>query len=285
MKNLRLIAVIVVLAQIITAIVLSAEYYVQSLSYVGFNTIQLAFHLLQSIFLLIVGIVYLVNNAQHKAYSMFRFIFIITGVLLLPQSLFGFFEYRAYYYYNGSKGYIALFREVLSLGSIVLLFLAKPEKTVPKINLYDYELVSYTSTGHRFINYLLDLLVILPVAFYYGGLIGSVMRLGDQMTLRLAVAFVSVLYYLLSESIFRQTFGKMVTNSCVVSNGHEFTTARIFGRSLCRLIPLDGIAFLFGGKWHDKISRTEVVYVDSWETPFAEFTEDAVKTRPEAYAV
>jgi hypothetical protein len=67
----------------------------------------------------------------------------------------------------------------------------------------------------------------------------------------------------------------MVTNSCVVSDGVELSGKRVFLRTLSRMIPLDKFSFLFGAKWHDRVSSTAVVYVDSWEMAFDEKKQDA----------
>lgn len=83
------------------------------------------------------------------------------------------------------------------------------------------------------------------------------------------------LYCFLSEAIFRQTFGKIATNSCVVSKGMRLSTGRVLVRTLCRYIPFDGFSFLFRGNWHDNVSSTAVVYIDTWEKVFEVESQDA----------
>lgn len=73
---------------------------------------------------------------------------------------------------------------------------------------------------------------------------------------------VSFLYYALFESITGKTPGKWITKTKVVTTeGYEPGSMNIIGRTLCRVIPLDGISFFFtnGVGWHDSISRTRVI--------------------------
>jgi hypothetical protein len=133
-------------------------------------------------------------------------------------------------------------------------------------------MVAFTTTGHRFVHHLLDVLFIIPVWLFALQLM-MLRRFGSEVT-ELAVRFVFgttyLMYSFLSEAIFKQTFGKMVTRSCVVSDGVDLSTGRIFRRTMARLIPFDAFSFLFGAKWHDRASATAVVYVDSWEKAFDE---------------
>lgn len=73
--------------------------------------------------------------------------------------------------------------------------------------------------------------------------------------------FVKFIYYLVSEGLFKVTTGKIVTKSLVIENNTRlisFKTAAF--RTLCRLIPLQSLSFLFLEKgWHDSLSNTEVV--------------------------
>jgi hypothetical protein len=98
--------------------------------------------------------------------------------------------------------------------------------------------------------------------------LGEVYR-SETMAYLVAI-MVYFLYYFMSEAIFRQTFGKICTNSCVVSNGISLSTGRIFLRTLSRYIPLDPLSFLWKGNWHDSVSNTNVVYVNTWEKVFDE---------------
>lgn len=73
--------------------------------------------------------------------------------------------------------------------------------------------------------------------------------------------FVKFIYYLASEGLFKVTTGKIVTKSVVIENNKELISLKtaVF-RTLCRLIPLESLTFLFLKKgWHDSLSNSEVV--------------------------
>jgi hypothetical protein len=172
---------------------------------------------------------------------------------------------------------IILGQHLINLILVVFLIICKPEKPVRRVNLQNYDMVAFTSTGHRFVHYLLDSLFILPLLINLGNIIVSARQMQyDRDLLSLIVFFMVILnfllYYFLSEAMFGQTFGKMLTKSCVVTNGVEFSNGRMFVRTLCRFIPFDRFSFLFGANWHDRVSATAVVYVDSWESAFEDKT-------------
>jgi uncharacterized RDD family membrane protein YckC len=70
-------------------------------------------------------------------------------------------------------------------------------------------------------------------------------------------------YYIIFESIWQTTFGKLATKTKVVNyQGNKAGFWRIVGRTLCRLIPFDRFSYLFSSYpmgWHDRISKTLVV--------------------------
>ncbi len=70
------------------------------------------------------------------------------------------------------------------------------------------------------------------------------------------------LYYTPLEALTGRTLGKLITGTKVVSeDGGAASFARILGRTLCRLVPLDPISFLGvdARGWHDRWSKTRVV--------------------------
>jgi uncharacterized RDD family membrane protein YckC len=69
-------------------------------------------------------------------------------------------------------------------------------------------------------------------------------------------------YYLITETLFNKTIGKIFTNSLVVTDdGGKPSFFAIFLRTACRLIPLEGITFLIPNMigLHDYLSKTRVV--------------------------
>ena len=68
---------------------------------------------------------------------------------------------------------------------------------------------------------------------------------------------------------FGKTIGKMCFGLVVVNfEGKKPDNLTIFIRTICRLIPFDGLSFIIGGwfnhelksNWHDRFSDTYVVY-------------------------
>jgi uncharacterized RDD family membrane protein YckC len=73
---------------------------------------------------------------------------------------------------------------------------------------------------------------------------------------------VTILYYLLFESIFNTTGGKCATNTVIVNAwGNRPNFGQHLGRTICRFIPFEAFSFLGPGArgWHDTITATYVV--------------------------
>ncbi len=107
----------------------------------------------------------------------------------------------------------------------------------------------------RLTNYLVDQLVILII----GTLISFV--IGQTITPTPIYYIVYFLYYLLSETITRQTLGKKFTNTFVVDKkGRKPSFLRILQRSILRLIPIDPLSYLYGTEngLHDILSATQI---------------------------
>lgn len=76
-----------------------------------------------------------------------------------------------------------------------------------------------------------------------------------------------LLYFFLMESTTSRSLGKYVTKTMVISHsGDKPSQQQIFIRTLCRMIPFDGLSFLGtnGRGWHDSMSKTYVVDVDKF---------------------
>lgn len=129
------------------------------------------------------------------------------------------------------------------------------------------------SSGQRFLNYLLDNIFVLTLSFILGvflaffgtilGLDGLLIWLDNIGNIEGRVIFVviTILYYTVSEGLFGRSLAKLITGTVVVDeNGEKPSFGTIFKRSLCRIIPFDGLSFLGSGRgWHDSISDTYVV--------------------------
>ncbi|WP_205508321.1 RDD family protein [Longitalea arenae] len=236
--------------------------------------------LLLNCFVLVLAIRSLSNidaAAKDRAYAILRFLFVMKVIMIFPVTVLRTVIFSAR---MSGIGQILLFyfRNLAEIALAVLLIIYKPEKRVEKVNLQEYDYVTFTSAGHRFAHYLLDMLFLAPFwlfmlqnilfarVFWQNEYAVHYVELAMQIMM-----FTSYLAYcFISEAIFRQTLGKMATGSAVVSDGVSLSTGRIFLRTLARLIPFDSLSFLFGAKWHDRASSTAVVYIDSWEKAFAD---------------
>jgi hypothetical protein len=245
-----------------------------------FNLIWVVLRGALNIFVVVNGILALTSadiNARDRAYSLLRYAYVMIFLIALPFSILWMIISARYMFIDAMNTVIILGQHLINLILVVFLIICKPEKPVRRVNLQNYDMVAFTSTGHRFVHYLLDSLFILPLLINLGNIIVSARQMQyDRDLLSLIVFFMVILnfllYYFLSEAMFGQTFGKMLTKSCVVTNGVEFSNGRMFVRTLCRFIPFDRFSFLFGANWHDRVSATAVVYVDSWESAFEDKT-------------
>jgi uncharacterized RDD family membrane protein YckC len=75
-----------------------------------------------------------------------------------------------------------------------------------------------------------------------------------------------VAYYVVCESAFQATLGKLVTGTRVVTfNGDKPTFGQVVGRSFARFVPFEAFSFLNRRPigWHDSWTGTRVVERDS----------------------
>ncbi|MEO8534134.1 MAG: RDD family protein [Flavobacterium sp.] len=129
------------------------------------------------------------------------------------------------------------------------------------------------SGGQRFLNYILDNIFILLTIFILGiftaffsslfdlyGLASWQGNIGD-LEGRLIFIFITIVYYTFTEGLFGRSLGKLITGTIVVDeNGEKPDFGTILKRTLCRIIPFDGLSFLGSGRgWHDSMSDTYVV--------------------------
>lgn len=124
----------------------------------------------------------------------------------------------------------------------------------------------------RFINFIIDRLVMQAIQFSVGifiGLLAYTLNLGALIetldtawiTILLALA-IYYIYYVAGESLFGQTVGKLLTGTIVVDKeGNKPSFGVILLRTTVRLIPFNAISFLFDSNsgWHDQFSNTTVI--------------------------
>lgn len=134
------------------------------------------------------------------------------------------------------------------------------------------------SQGQRFLNYVLDNIVIYAIIiilmfltamictiFGFNTIIGWIDKLSD---LQWYLLYFSTMigYYVLFEYFFSRTVAKFITSTIVViEDGSKPTIGTVFKRTLCRIIPFDPLSFFGGRGWHDTIPDVFVMNKKEFE--------------------
>lgn len=143
----------------------------------------------------------------------------------------------------------------------------------------DYVQYKTAATGQRFVNWLIDnLLMRFGLSYATGIVVGFIIAnlfpgyaqkiVNDQTTtdillLSYAIGFFNyLLYYTICEKAFRgYTLGKLITGTRAIrEDGGELTFKDALLRSLSRLVPFEALSG-FGRPWHDSWTKTQVVQV------------------------
>jgi uncharacterized RDD family membrane protein YckC len=121
--------------------------------------------------------------------------------------------------------------------------------------------------GARFLNLLIDTFLSRIVATLMAVAVLRAIGPGDA-TAVLSIVFVlggMVGYYVLFESAFGWTLGKLITGTRVIRvDGSKPNVGQIIGRSFARFVPFEPFSVLFGRSnsgWHDSWSGTRVVKI------------------------
>jgi uncharacterized RDD family membrane protein YckC len=120
--------------------------------------------------------------------------------------------------------------------------------------------------SRRLANFVVDQLVCMILAITLGAVLAmlgvSLEMLEDPLVDRLVGIAFMLVYYLVCESLFVRTVGKLVTGTKVVNaDGTRPGFGQIVGRTFARIVPFEPFSF-FGsevGGWHDRWSGTRVV--------------------------
>lgn len=117
------------------------------------------------------------------------------------------------------------------------------------------------STGLRFANYLIDVMVFYMLIFLFGILAGTLFNPDKPLTLYFITFLIFFGYYTLMEGATGgKTLGKLVTGTrAIKANGSSFGFGDAALRSLCRFVPFEPLSTLAGAPWHDKWAGTLVV--------------------------
>lgn len=140
---------------------------------------------------------------------------------------------------------------------------------------------SKASNGLRFLNFILDRLVIYAAFFIVGALAMAIYQFtgiqffadiidGMSNVGRLTDLFVTnliYLSYLFSMEYFAngRTIGKFITGTKAISNdGAKLSAEQAFIRTISRIVPFEAFSFFGENGWHDKWSSTSVVSVSKY---------------------
>ena len=124
----------------------------------------------------------------------------------------------------------------------------------------------YATTGQRFVNFLMDLLVyfvfsiiVLFVLAIFFSENGSFAIIGWRMVLFTMSCYFTVTF--LMEGLLKgKSVGKFVTGTRAVREDlSPITWKDALLRSLCRLIPIEPLSGLGGSPWHDNFTKTFVI--------------------------
>ena len=124
-----------------------------------------------------------------------------------------------------------------------------------------------TTTGYRFLNYLIDYFTITMFAvniityLSYRRFLGININFNDGTYGFVFVSyFLSILYYTLQEKLLGYTIGKALTNTKVINEyGEIISWGQAFGRSFSRLVPFEAFSGFSTYMWHDSWTNTFVV--------------------------
>ncbi|WP_346863883.1 RDD family protein [uncultured Draconibacterium sp.] len=126
--------------------------------------------------------------------------------------------------------------------------------------------------GARLLNLIIDTIsymiiwIIISIILMLTGLDGSYLdETGESIPLIPLIIIIPTFwgYYIVSETIFQKTLGKLLTRTKVVNTkGEKPNLGQIIGRTLSRSIPFEYLSYLFTKRGvHDLISSTSVIKV------------------------
>ncbi|HEY9364327.1 MAG TPA: RDD family protein [Chitinophagaceae bacterium] len=153
-----------------------------------------------------------------------------------------------------------------------------PEQLFTNLDEFNYE---EASSGQRFLNYLIDtLLMQYGMSFITGFLLGKLLlaispelaydlfvvksnNVNTILSLYLISTVNYLIYYTFCEKLFKgYSLGKLITGTRAIrEDGQELTLKNAFLRSLSRLVPFEPFSIWFGsyGLWHDAWTKTIVI--------------------------
>ena len=151
-----------------------------------------------------------------------------------------------------------------------------PEITQDLFNEEEIVMYEEASTGQRFLNFIIDALIVQYVLATLVGVVLGLFLLSvspdifitlDEESLEVtligyAISLIMyILYYFITEKAFKgKTLGKLITGTKAVNiDGGALSTKTAMLRSLSRLVPFEPLSALSGSPWHDTWTNTKVV--------------------------
>lgn len=154
----------------------------------------------------------------------------------------------------------------------------QPEESGLANELNQYIQFSQATQGQRFVNWLVDnLLMRFGLSYLTGTIVGFGMaKLFPDYTMRVVyssdqsdliligfiiVIFNYLVYYTFCEKVFKgYTLGKAISGTRAIrDDGHELTIKDAFLRTLSRLVPFEVFSGFADRPWHDSWTKTTVV--------------------------
>lgn len=144
----------------------------------------------------------------------------------------------------------------------------------------------HTSKSNRFINYIIDLIVILALVLglfflviylcytfldddrFIDNFIDDIENVNSFVERIVSSAILAICYFATETLLKGRSVGKFVTKTKVVlQDGSNPSTIDYLKRSFSRIIPFEAFSFLGaeGRGWHDTISKTYVVDIEKLE--------------------
>jgi len=146
----------------------------------------------------------------------------------------------------------------------------EPEDTLPAPDAIDPQIrLRVADTYQRFLNFIIDTALIFMAEFLTFFILAMTMSEAAYTGLTKSIPGIAYFfifhlpYYVIMESTFGQTVGKMCTGTRVVNRAASRAGFdQILGRTLCRLIPFEFLSAFFGREkmmWHDSLPKTLVI--------------------------
>lgn len=153
-----------------------------------------------------------------------------------------------------------IFFQILSFGTCILTIIIFSKE---KIQVVENPVVKRrTRFLHLFIDWIIILVVSAQLISSASLFFGAIVTTTSTLILYIIIPYlIPTLYYVISEGIFQQTIGKVVTKKYVRKiNGQRASAGSIFGRTLARFIPFEAFSYFSTppNGWHDSLSKTNV---------------------------